>query len=92
MIIKSATRLAFAAVCLTAIATLSAARTARLLAPTRHLWRPTRRLWLWRPTGPLWLSAGYLWSSTGSLCPAQPVWPAAGWTRGDNQRPADQPG
>ena len=92
MIIKSATRLAFAAVCLTAIATLSAARAARLLAPTRLLWRPTRRLWLWPPTRPLRPSAGCLWPSTGDLCPAEPVCPAVGWNPSDTQWPADQPG
>src|SRR6516225_6473532 len=68
-----------------------------LLAPTRPLRPSTRRLWpparpLWLPAGRLWTSAGCLWPTTGDLCPAAPVWPATGWARADNQRPADQPG
>jgi hypothetical protein len=93
MIIKSAAGWAFAAVCLTAIATFSGAhaqmgpRTRKLLGCT---WAP---LWLrTRPLRPPTRRLRPLWPPTGNLCPAEPICPAIGWNPPDNQRTAGQPG
>jgi len=103
MIIKSATRSAVGAVCLTTNLTLSSAH-AQMgggTAPGSY-WPPPGAYG--RPSGPyaapgpywpppaLMALPGRLWPSTGKLRPAEPVCPAAGWTSGDNQRPTDQPG
>jgi hypothetical protein len=92
MIIKSAAGWAFAAVCLTAIATFSGAHAQMGPAPGSY----------WAPPGPPY---GYapgprpptsrlrpLWPPTGNLCPAEPVCPTIGWNPPDNQRTAGQPG
>jgi len=100
MIIKSAAHLALAAVCLIAIATSYASHAQMGYWPPPGPYGPPPGAYGYGlpqgpygpPAGRLWTSAGCLWPTTGDLCPAAPVWPATGGTRGDNQRPADQPG
>ena len=73
MIVKgSATRLVFAAGCLTAIVTLPTAD-AQMGAPSGYGYAPpARRLWL-RPTARcLWL-----WPTARNLSPTRSVWPVA---------------
>ena len=83
MIIKSTAGVAFAVVCLTAIATLSGAH-AQMGGPPPGSY--------WAPPAPLWLRARPLRPPTKPLCPAEPVCPAIGWNPADNQRPTGQPG
>ena len=78
MIIKSTAGVAFAAVCLTAIATLSGAH-AQMGGPRLEATGPHRP-----PTA--------ITAPTKPLCPAEPVCPAIGWNPADNQRPTGQPG
>ena len=83
MIIKSATRLAFATGCLAVITTLSVAHA---------------QMGYWPPPGPYGPAPGaYGYGPPpGAYGPVPgtyaPICPAFGWNPDDNQRPADQPG
>jgi hypothetical protein len=102
MVIKSAAGRAFAAVCLTAIATFPGAHAQ--MSPAPGAYGPAPRAYgpygpapgaygpLWprtRRLRPLWPRTRRLRPTAGNLCPAEP---AIGWDRTDNQRTAGQPG
>jgi hypothetical protein len=93
MIIKSAAGRAFAAVCLTAIATFSGAHAQMGPTPGSYGAPPGGGLWLrTRPLRPSTRRLRPLWPPTGNLCPAEPICRAIGWNEPDNQRTAGQPG